>query len=167
MAERKLAETKGKETTVSTKNDRPGDKYFEKFFHLFLNYISKMYIDQSSLFKAILITDGTCIENISNLNQCLDTNRFFLSCDILLTTNPDNCVSNGFGFVFSEPLLASIAKTLNGKIYSIDEFEELMNLPLVSVYNGSLEVDKFFQLLLGINQRITYFYQIPFCILSV
>lgn len=161
MAERKNIDPKKEEMNSNSKtdkNDKHFDRYFEKFFHLFLNYISKMYNDQSSYFKALLITDGTCIEHISNLNECLELNRFFLSCDILLTTSPESCVSNSFGFVFSEPLLATVAKILNGKIFNINDFEKIMEEPVVSVFNGSVEVNPFLKMILGISQRITYFY---------
>lgn len=136
-------------------SERKVNMGFESFFELLIGYIAKNYSDPNCLFKLVLFTDGICIDNTSSVFEVLEQNKFFMSCDIILTGLPESCVSNDFGFIFSKPLLKSLTKILNGKLYTSADFEKLCEFSMLSAEGNQLPaIPEFLRVALGVPQQV-------------
>lgn len=141
--------TKSKETWKSSKHS------FDAFFSKFMAHFSKNYNDHNTFSKFLLVSDGICFENSETIFRALQMNKLHMACDIIMVGHPnDNNFSNDLGFIAAESPLNALAKLLNGRMYSYNEFKQ------ASLGNKSSkeksQASGFLKICLGITQVIKF-----------
>jgi len=129
---------------------------FDKFFVQFMNYFSRSFTSSNLFSKFLLFTDGISFDNLGPIFESLQMNKLYMSCDILFTTHPDNCISNDFGFIAAKSSLKSVAKLLNGSLYTYEQLTEILEQQDCILNNSKLLVPDTLKIFLAISQNIKY-----------
>lgn len=146
------------EVTKLPKEKKSSKHSFDSFFSKFMAHFSKNYNDHNTFSKFLLVSDGICFENSESIFRALQMNKLHMSCDIIIVGHPNDNFSNDLGFIASQSPLNALAKLLNGRMYSYNEFKKaaLGNKSNDQSPDKQHSTSDFLKICLGITQVIKF-----------